>query len=203
MFDCVGYYSCKTGEPTKVTPCPSGTIFDADLQTCNWPWATTCQCTSATIFEQNNTPSSSETPRPSPVLKYTCKADERNTVNFGYYQSWSKGRWSECNPVHPGAIDVESFGYTHLAFAFAGVSWTGELEPYDGDESFIPMYESFNGLKKRNPELKTLIAVGGWTFEQKRFVTASSTEAKRTKFAASVVRFLQAYGFDGIDLDWE
>jgi hypothetical protein len=199
MFDCVGYYSCETGIPSKVTPCPPGTIFDEGLQTCNWPWATSCTCTEDT--KEESVPSSSKTSRPSPIPEKVCNKDTTLTVNFGYYESWASGRW--CNSVQPGAIDVDAFGYTHVAFSFAGISWDGELEPYDGDANFIPMFKSFNGLKKRNPELKTLIAVGGWTFPQKKFVSVSSTEAKRVKFAQSVVRFLTTYGFDGIDLDWE
>lgn len=193
MFDCTGYYSCKTGEPTKVTPCPSGTIFDESLQTCNWPWATTCSCTKDTVEDSSPGSSPSKTPRPSPIPEKVCNTKSTLTVNFGYYESWATGRW--CNSVQPAAIDVAAFGYTHLAFSFAGISWEGDLEPYDGDESFIPMYEQFNSLKKRNPELKTLIAVGGWTFPQKKFVSVSSTEEKRTKFAKSVVRFLKAYDF--------
>ena len=67
------------------------------------------------------------------------------------------------------------------------------------------MYRNFNALKKKkgNEKLKTLIAVGGWSFDQRIFVDVSSSVAKREKFAKSVVDFLKEYGFDGIDLDWE
>ena len=200
QLDCVGYYRCRSGVRSEVTKCLSGTIFDEDLQTCNWPWATTCKCTKDMI-ELGSSPS--ETPRPSPVPKKTCSAGEQNTVNFGYYQSWAAGRGAGCNPVQPGSIEVDYFGYTHLAFSFAGISLFGELEPYGGDASFFSKFKSFNGLKKKYPDLKTLIAVGGWTFPQKRFVSVSSTEEKRTKFALSVAKFLQMHEFDGIDLDWE
>lgn len=65
------------------------------------------------------------------------------------------------------------------------------------------MFENFNALKSRFPKLKTLIAVGGWSFEQSIFVAVASTDKKREYFANSVVEFLETYGFDGIDLDWE
>ena len=113
MLDCIGYYSCKTGEPTNLTPCPPGTIFDQNLQTCNWSWATSCSCTKDTV--DDSTPSSStKTPRPSPLPKKICSTELQNSVNFGYYQSWASFR--QCNSVKPGAIEVGAFGYTHLAF---------------------------------------------------------------------------------------
>jgi chitinase len=63
-------------------------------------------------------------------------------------------------------------------------------------------YVNFNSIKALHAGLKTLIAVGGWNFDQKRFVAVSSTKEKRAAFAASVVTFLERYGFDGIELDW-
>jgi GH18 family chitinase len=110
----------------------------------------------------------------------------RMSVNMGYYESWAKNRFG-CNPIQPGEIDVAAFGYTRefycllsgqisisnselvfrsaykdLAFSFAGISWEGKLEPYNGDKSYINQYMSFNALKTSNRGLKTLIAVGGW-----------------------------------------
>lgn len=95
--------------------------------------------------------------------KRKCNTNTRDTINFGYYQSWAIYRPPNCHPVTPDAIEVGSFGYTHLAFSFAGISaGSGTLEPYNGNSEYISMYKSFNGLKETNPELKTLIAVGGW-----------------------------------------
>lgn len=113
------------------------------------------------------------------------------------------GRGSECNGFPIDTSDVDAFGYTHLVFSFAGISWSGELEPYDGRSEYSSQYAQFNSLKTKFPGLKTLIAVGGWTFQQARFCAAASTEVKREKFAKSVVKFLDQHGFDGIDIDWE
>ena len=127
----------------------------------------------------------------------------KNTVNFGYYEEWSEYRQSNCNPTSPNDIDVAAFGYTHLAFSFAGISSGGLIEPYNGNNAYIAKYTQFNSLKDTNPTLKTLIAVGGWNFDQTRFSNVASTSAKRTAFANSVVTFLEDNNFDGIDIDWE
>lgn len=134
---------------------------------------------------------------------FHCNTSTRNKVNLGYYQSWAIYRNSACNPVWPGDIKVDDFKYTHLAFSFAGISPDGKMEPYNSNSEFIPMFKDFNNLKLRYPELKTLIAVGGWSFQQSIFVKVSSTKEMREYFAQTVVEFLETYGFDGIDLDWE
>lgn len=131
------------------------------------------------------------------------------TVNLGYYQSWAIYRQSGCNPVAPSHIDVVGNKYTHLTYTFASINEQFELEPWDGGfDAEIPQYMAFNDLKQLYPELRTLIAVGGWTFNdpgltQTRFSDTARTAASRASFAASCVAFCRKYGFDGVDLDWE
>lgn len=57
-------------------------------------------------------------------------------------------------------------------------------------------------LKEKHPHIKTLIAVGGWSWSN-RFSDAAADPATRKVFAESSVAFIRAYGFDGVDLDWE
>ena len=56
--------------------------------------------------------------------------------------------------------------------------------------------------KKRNPNLKVIVSLGGWT----GCFTCSevfSTDSARKQFASSAKQLLQDFGADGIDLDWE
>ncbi|PIL32554.1 hypothetical protein GSI_05257 [Ganoderma sinense ZZ0214-1] len=73
--------------------------------------------------------------------------------------------------------------------------------------SDVPQYKAFTDLKQSNPDLKTYISVGGWSFNdpptQHVFSDVASTTANSQAFATSLVNFLVTYGFDGVDIDWE
>lgn len=112
-------------------------------------------------------------------------------------------------------MDIPAENLTHVVYAFANISDSGEVIVYDsyaatekafpGDTWDQPLRGNFNQLlklKEANPHLRTMIAVGGWTLSGK-FSDAVLTEASRELFAASAVEFAVEYGFDGIDLDWE
>ncbi|MFJ5923916.1 glycosyl hydrolase family 18 protein [Kitasatospora sp. NPDC092948] len=90
-----------------------------------------------------------------------------------------------------------------------------------GDTWNQPIVGNFNQLKKlkaKNPNLKVLLSIGGWTYS-KYFSDAAATDASRKKFVSSCMDLYikgnlpvqGGYGgpgtgagiFDGIDIDWE
>jgi len=125
--------------------------------------------------------------------------------------------WAQYRPADTkfAPNDIDPFLCTHLIFAFAAINTTSwEIRAFEwNDETTAEgakaepkrygRYEEFNNLKKLNPRLKTLLAVGGWNMGTKPFSDMSRIEKNREAFVKSSVKFLRKWNFDGLDLDWE
>lgn len=133
---------------------------------------------------------------------------QNNYRMVGYYASWATYSGYQ-------VLDIDASKLTHLNYAFAkisadgkialGDSWADIEKSFPGDTDTQPFKGNFNQLnklKEQHPHLKTLIAIGGWTWSDK-FSDVALTEASRLIFANSVLEFILSYNFDGVDLDWE
>ena len=70
---------------------------------------------------------------------------------------------------------------------------------------YLGLYNRSVALKATNPNLKVLLAVGGWTDsgtgdKYSRMVSSSNS---RYHFAKHATDFLNMWGFDGLHLDWQ
>ncbi len=101
------------------------------------------------------------------------------------------------------SIDVS--GITHINYAFGNIrndEAVFDTTKIDGKYLTPNDIVKLNSLKSKNPKLKVLVSIGGWSWS-KGFSDAALTEASRLKFAKSCARFVKEYNLDGIDLDWE
>ncbi len=95
--------------------------------------------------------------------------------------------------VHPEKL-------THINYAFVDVqqnrAWLTNIK------TDTTNFRLLNSLKKKNPDLKVLISIGGWAWS-KKFSDAVLTDTAREAFAASAVDIVRQYQLDGVDIDWE
>lgn len=60
-----------------------------------------------------------------------------------------------------------------------------------------------NDLKKQNPALKTMIAVGGWNEGSEKYSKVCHDPFKRKAFVTTAIDMVVKHNLNGFDLDWE
>jgi len=120
------------------------------------------------------------------------------------------GSWSVYRPSN-GKFDIAYIQpnlCTHLIYTFVGIGENGEVRVLDSWQDLADNYGKngfgrFNQLRKQSPETKTLIAIGGWNEGSAKYSAVVANPTTRANFVKNVVAFVQKYGFDGFDVDWE
>ncbi|MEH1941725.1 MAG: phosphatidylinositol-specific phospholipase C domain-containing protein [Nostoc sp.] len=156
------------------------------------------------------------------------RANAANQAGYkvvGYFENWSQYR-SGGGKFLPEQIDASLFTHINFAFGIFGFitksvnpsnpSLTGNytIEPVEWNDQTV-LYPAIQKLKQKNPNLKTLLSIGGWSFNDPQdpnqigtytsnlFSQMAATSAGRQQFISSAIQYAKKYGFDGIDLDWE
>lgn len=121
-----------------------------------------------------------------------------------YFGSWSVYRPGK-GQFAIRAIDASLC--THYIYTFVGLEKNKIkiLDPWQAlpDNGGQNGFAEFNNLRKKNPGVKTLVAIGGWGEGSKNYSQMASSPNSREIFVNSTVAFVKKYGFDGFDLDWE
>ncbi|WZH40929.1 Chitinase [Fusarium acuminatum] len=123
---------------------------------------------------------------------------------IGYYQSWNV-RARKCDTKTPKQLNTK--GFTHLFYSFAFIDPVSfKVTPAHDDD--VKQMREFTDLSK-DGKLQTWIAIGGFDFSNENTATHTtwsdmvSTKANRASFIESVRAYMDEYGFQGVDLDWE
>jgi chitinase len=129
-------------------------------------------------------------------------ASASNGRKVAYYQT-ANVRYRACNRIQPSQIVTN--GLTHLILTFAAIDPVSfKVTPTDPSDTVL--YSQFTSLK--TPQLQTWISIGGFDFNNPgpTFTTWSdmcTSATNRASFIASLIEFMDTWGFQGVDIDWE
>jgi len=95
--------------------------------------------------------------------------------------------------------EINAEKLTHINYAFANIINNRMVEGFAQDSANLA---TLVRLREKNPHLKILISVGGWTWSG-MFSDMALTAKTRAVFIESAVAFVKKHRLDGLDIDWE
>ncbi|PMD47820.1 glycoside hydrolase family 18 protein [Hyaloscypha variabilis F] len=132
--------------------------------------------------------------------------------NVGYFGNW------DIYAKNFTVSDIPLDQYTHLLYSFADIDnstgtvslsdeWADTDKHFAGDawDTEHNVHGNIRQLllaKKKQPTLKTMLSIGGWTYSPS-FNEILKSASKRSQFATTAVKLMYNLGFDGLNLDWE
>ena len=121
-----------------------------------------------------------------------------------YYTNWSWYRQG-AGKYSPADIDVDLC--THIMYGFAVLDANTLLmkvhDPWSDTDQWGPrLFEKVTALRQRG--IHVSIALGGWNdSEFAKYSQLVGDPAARKRFIVHAIQFIEKYGFEGLDLDWE
>ncbi len=116
-----------------------------------------------------------------------------NGEMVGYYASWAASQG--CTPDQ---LPAERFTQINYAFAKLADGRAALSDPARDGKNL----RELTALRRRNPDLKIVLSLGGWD-DSAGFSDAAASAGSRKALAQSCVDLLLKHGLDGVDLDWE
>lgn len=173
---------------TRLAPTPTSPFGTPPLL------PTRTQRPTATLTPQPTVP-----PLPTPIPTVTPSIDSLAYRIVGYYPAWG----ISAHDYTPYSITTNLL--THIIYAFGQIDTTTLTCAYGDAYIDHKNLIDLGDVKRSDPHVKVLIAIGGATFSNS-FSDAALTDESRQQFVQSCFDlYLGAYPkvIDGFDLDWE
>ncbi|OWR42920.1 chitinase-related protein 1 precursor [Danaus plexippus plexippus] len=212
--DCTRYLHCLFGKFEQFA-CSAGLHWNEEKQICDWPSSAKCKAKKVTTTTTTSKPvqmdpiieDESEVIQPpsKPIIDLIDPNSRPELLNtkykmICYYTNWS---WYRPGLGKFTPEDIDPKFCTHIVYGFAVLGDDGLIKPHD------PWADTENGFYERIVSYKKYgakvsIAIGGWkdSVGDKYSKLVNNAQA-RNRFVKDVVQFVEKYGFDGLDLDWE
>lgn len=146
------------------------------------------------------------------TIAYGSQTEEvkKDKVVAAYLPCWDSRAWS--------VEDIDGENLTHVYLSFARIDNGFKINDREyriyteGGEYPLPdivsatmiieeTWDKVKILQEKYPDLKFIVAVGGW--EAEGFSDMAASAPTRQIFVDSVVDYVKEHNLDGIDLDWE
>jgi chitinase len=138
------------------------------------------------------------------AVLFTIIAQAASRRHFAcYFSNWAGYREGN-GKFEPENIDPNEC--THLMYGY-GIINTAAVN-FQSSDAWADLtdgggkgyYERFNALKRQNPDLKTLLALGGGSEDYKGLWKLAEDPEKRKTLITRGINFVKQYGFDGVEL---
>ena len=113
---------------------------------------------------------------------------------------WTNSHMTGTDKHMPEDIDPTLCTHIHHAFHVMDAI-NNVIKDSAGPQPDI--YKRLQALKQKNPDIKIVASVGGWTAPDIKFSTVVNSQTLREAFIKNTIAYLKQYQFDGLDLDWE
>lgn len=111
--------------------------------------------------------------------------------------------WDKVSQVNHAFFEITNDFKIQTTDSYADFECADFKHSPEWGEGLAGHFGEYQYYKSKYPDVKIIIAVGGWTRSDK-FHAAASTEQNRKTLAQSMVDTMKKYPFiDGIDIDWE
>ncbi|XP_059054390.1 probable chitinase 10 [Achroia grisella] len=211
--DCTRYRHCLFGRFEEFS-CNSGLHWNQERSICDWPVNAKCTHVMQTTSKPEPPP-----PLPEPDIEDIDVIPEHhmqqtplqdtptkpNLLNTRYKLVCYYTNWSWYRPGIGSYVpeDIDPTLCTHIVYGFAVLAPDFLMSAHDSwadyDNEF---YKRVIAYKRYG--IKVSLALGGWNDSAgEKYSILVNDRSARERFVNHAVQFLEEYGFDGLDLDWE